>query len=489
MDTVYDRVPYPTATYTQTHVRRLAAIARLFGVNAPDIRACRVLEIGCGEGANLVGMAVDLPDSQFVGIDVAHSAIARATELAGHAKVENVTFRQMDVAELIGRPGECDYVIAHGVFSWVPREVQEKMLELCERVLAPTGIAYISYNTYPGWHVREMMAEMMRFHTAGLDDPETAVTEGLGLVQAVGRSLGDDNPYAKAILSEMEKIVRRNKVVTFHDDLSPDMKPLLFAEFIKRARVRNLQFLAEADYTTMLYEDLPADARSALDEIRDDAVRREQYLDFFKLRRLRETLLCRADLTVLPEASTGSFDVLHFGVPLQPATPPDFTNEEPVEFVGQKNMSVTVAQPFVKAAIATLCEAWPDRLRFDQTLERAQAKLPLPEPTANVMLSELLMKMYGAGLLEVDTYPWNYPPKPTERPAITALCRYQAKEGSRVTSLRHQAVDLDDEAARRLLLLLDGTRDRAALIAQTGLDAATVDLYLNKLSSLSLLVS
>ena len=46
MDTAYDRVPYPTATYTQTHVRRLAAIARLFGVSAPDIRACRVLEIG-----------------------------------------------------------------------------------------------------------------------------------------------------------------------------------------------------------------------------------------------------------------------------------------------------------------------------------------------------------------------------------------------------------------------------------------------------------
>ena len=103
MDTAYDRVPYPTATYTQTHVRRLAAIARLFGVNAPDIRACRVLEIGCGEGANLVGMAVDLPESQFVGIDLSQTAIARATELAKHAGVENVTFRQSMWPNL-GRP-------------------------------------------------------------------------------------------------------------------------------------------------------------------------------------------------------------------------------------------------------------------------------------------------------------------------------------------------------------------------------------------------
>lgn len=489
MDTAYDRVPYPTATYTQTHVRRLAAIARLFGVNAPEIRACRVLEIGCGEGVNLVSMAVDLPESQFVGIDLSQTAIQRAQELARHGGVENVTFRQMDVANLVGRPGECDFVIAHGVFSWVPHDVQDKILDLCERVLAPTGIAYISYNTYPGWHVREMMAEMMRFHTIGIEDPETAVTEGLGLVQAVGRSLGEDNAYAKAILSEMERIVRRNKVVTYHDDLNPDMHPLLFADFIKRARGRGMQFLAEADYTTMVYEDLTADAQAALEEIRDDAVRREQYLDFFKLRRLRETLLCRADLTVLPEASTGAFDVLCFGVPLEPKTAVNYEDESPVEFAGQRNMSVTVAQPFVKAAIAALCDAWPARLGYDEILAQAQARLALPEPGGSVMLSELLMKMYGAGLLEIDTHPWPYPVAPTERPCVSRLARYQGKEGARVTSLRHQAVDLDDEKVRRLLPLLDGTRDADALSRESGLDAATIEKLLKKLASLSLLMS
>ena len=161
------------------------------------------------------------------------------------------------------------------------------------------------------------------------------------------------------------------------------MKPLLFSDFIKRAKTNNLQFLAEADYTTMVYEDLPAEARSALEEIRDDAVRREQYLDFFKLRRLRETLLCRSDLTVLPEASNGAFDVLFFGVPLEPKTKPDYTNEEPLEFVGQRNMAVTVAQPFVKAAIAVLCDAWPARLRYDDVLERALRPSylsPIPAP-------------------------------------------------------------------------------------------------------------
>jgi SAM-dependent methyltransferase len=489
MDTAYDRVPYPTGTYSQTHVRRLAAMARLFGVNAPDVRTCRVLEIGCGEGANLIGMAVDLPDSQFVGIDISQSAIDRAVEVATEAGLENITFRQGDVMELIGRPGECDYVITHGVFSWVPRPVQEKILELCERVLAPTGIAYISYSTYPGWHTREMVAEMMRFHTVGVDDPDVAVNEGLGLLQAVARTLGTDNPYATIILSEVERLAQRNRSATFHDELATETKPLLFEEFVKRLRPYSLQFMAEADFSTMVYDDLPAEASSALEEIRDDAVRREQYLDFFKLRRLRESLVCRADLTVLPEASTGAFDVLYFGVPLAPTAPPDYATESPLEFAGQRNMSVTVAQPFVKAAIAALCDAWPSRLSFDQTLEAAQLRLQIPEPNAKDLLSELLLKMYGAGLMEMDTHPWPYAAKPSEHPCASKLARSQARRGNRVTSLRHISVDLDEQNGSRLLVLLDGTKDRQALADQSGLNVQTIDAYLDKFSKLSLLIS
>jgi hypothetical protein len=152
-------------------------------------------------------------------------------------------------------------------------------------------------------------------------------------------------------------------------------------------------------------------------------------------------------------------------------------------------MAVTVAQPFVKAAIAILCEAWPARLRFSDVLDRAQQKLPQADPAGPEMLSELLMKMYGAGLLEIDTSPWPYPPNVPERPCVTQLARFQAKEGARVTSLRHQAVDLDDPQARLLIPLLDGSRDRGALLRDSGLEPSVLDDYLKKLSNLSLLVA
>ena len=115
-------------------------------------------------------------------------------------------------------------------------------------------------------------------------------------------------------------------------------------------------------------------------------------------------------------------------------------------------MAVTVAQPFVKAAISILCDSWPERLRFSDVLERAQLRLPQPDSAGPEMLSELLMKMYGAGLLEIDTCPWPYPAGVPERPCVSQLARFQAKEGARVTSLRHQSIDLDDEGARRLIV-------------------------------------
>jgi hypothetical protein len=90
-------------------------------------------------------------------------------------------------------------------------------------------------------------------------------------------------------------------------------------------------------------------------------------------------------------------------------------------------------------------------------------------------------------LLEIDTQPWTYPAQVNDRPCVSAMVRMQAKEGSRVTSLRHQAVEMDEEEARRLLILLNGERDRTALLRDSGLDDETLDAFLKKLLALSLL--
>ena len=170
--TGYDRVPYPGDPFPQTHPDRLATVATLFGLRpaAPD--GCRVLELGCGDGGNLVPMAYGLPGGSFRGIDLSVRAIERAQALAGALKLENVRFERADVS---AANGEFDYVIAHGVYSWVEPPARDALLAACRRCLAPNGVAYVSYDVLPGGHLREITRQMLRWHLRDVDEPEQRI--------------------------------------------------------------------------------------------------------------------------------------------------------------------------------------------------------------------------------------------------------------------------------------------------------------------------
>ena len=148
--TAYDEVDYPSHVYPQTHPDRLATIAMLLGMNPVPVEACRVLEMGCGAGGNIIPMAFDLPESSFVGIDLAGSAIAQGRELIAALGLKNISLQQLDVMAFPSELGQFDYIIAHGLFSWVPEMVRDRILAICRAHLAAQGVAYISYNTYPG---------------------------------------------------------------------------------------------------------------------------------------------------------------------------------------------------------------------------------------------------------------------------------------------------------------------------------------------------
>jgi SAM-dependent methyltransferase len=171
----YDAVPYPGYTYTQTHPDRLATIATLFGMTPAPVASCRVLELGCGDGGNLIPMAFSLPGSEFVGVDLAPSTIKVGADKAARLGLTNISLRPLDILDFDLSFGEFDYIIAHGVYSWVPHEVREKVLAICRTHLAPQGVAYISYNAFPGGHIRQMMREMMQYHTRDILDPQERI--------------------------------------------------------------------------------------------------------------------------------------------------------------------------------------------------------------------------------------------------------------------------------------------------------------------------
>src|ERR1700730_8529631 len=170
MPTVYDELPYPGGSYTQTHPDRLATLGILFGMTPAPVESCRGLGLGCGDGGNLIPMAFNLPGSSFTGIDLSATAISRGLELITQLGLANIHIQQLDLMDMNTDSGEYDYIIAHGLYSCVPPVVRERVLETCKSQLAPNGVAFISYNAYPGGHLHDTVLEMMRFHTRHVTD-------------------------------------------------------------------------------------------------------------------------------------------------------------------------------------------------------------------------------------------------------------------------------------------------------------------------------
>ena len=140
---IYDEVRYSNFPYAQTHPDRLATVAILHGLEPPDPFRARVLEIGCGAGGNLMAMAAATPGIRAVGVDLAAVAIEDGRKVAAAVGLDNVDLQQGDVRALTdGHLGEFDYVVAHGVYGWVPADAREALLAIrCRSVLLPDPLA------------------------------------------------------------------------------------------------------------------------------------------------------------------------------------------------------------------------------------------------------------------------------------------------------------------------------------------------------------
>ena len=142
----YNDVAYTSHPDFATHPDHLATVATLLGLDVAPVATCRVLELACGDGTNLLPVAAALPNATFVGIDFAARPVARAQRMASDLGLANVRLLQRDLRELPADLGTFDYVIAHGLYSWVPADVRAHVLPLIARHLAPQGVAFVSCN-------------------------------------------------------------------------------------------------------------------------------------------------------------------------------------------------------------------------------------------------------------------------------------------------------------------------------------------------------
>ncbi|MGV8073237.1 MAG: methyltransferase regulatory domain-containing protein [Syntrophobacteraceae bacterium] len=289
----YDEIPYSIQPYPQTHPDHLATLGRLFGLSPTPISHCRVLELGCAGGGNLIPMAYQLPESEFLGVDLSGRQVEMAQTAIRDLNLRNVKIAQADLLEVDGSWGDFDYIICHGVYSWVPDEVRDCILKISSENLSPQGIAYISYNTYPGWRLREMIRDMMPFHANQFTDPGQRIEQAKAFMDFPGLAIpADGSPRGLLVCEELNELRSHEDSYLFHEYLGKVNVPVYFNQFVERAGQHGFQCLAEAEFSAMFMNRFPKETAETLERISQDLIRTEQYMDFIRNRRFRQTLLC-----------------------------------------------------------------------------------------------------------------------------------------------------------------------------------------------------
>jgi methyltransferase-like protein/cyclopropane fatty-acyl-phospholipid synthase-like methyltransferase len=470
--TSYDDIPYLTKPRAQAHADALATLATLAGMSPAPVDRCRVLELGCGTGGHRLAMAASLPGSEFVGVDLSGVQIDAARRAAAAAGLTNVAFAARGIPDLGPADGPFDYVVCHGVYSWVPESVRDAILRVCADVLAPHGVAYVSYNTYPGWHLRQPVRDMLKFHAGRAPTVADRVPAARGMLAFLTQHAPDpDGTYGRLLREEAEVLADAPDHYLFHEHLEDDNQPVYFMQFAAHAAAHGLQYLGESGPVRRT-EGLSPEARAALAAVAPDLVTMEQYLDFLYNRQFRKTLLCRADVELNRAPPAAILDGLLAVAAGRPEPGAGVTGPETMTFRGADGTAMTSNAPPAKAAMAALSAAWPRALPVPE-LRRAAADLLTREgggewgPVAERLFVQFVLSGYLSGLVMLHTHRPAFaadPPGPAARPRAFAFARSQAESQADVSTALHFNVQVSD-AERFVLRSLDGSRDRAALLA------------------------
>ena len=465
--TPYDAVPYPPYSFPATSIARLGAIGRIFSLPTADPRKARVLELGCGSGINTLAMAQLYPESEFVGVDLSMRHIQQADEALAATGLGNVRFIQGNIAELGEDLGKFDYIITHGIYSWVPAEVREAILRLCRENLQPGGIAYISYNCLPGWRMRGALRDMMKMHTGGLTDIAAKVAQGKALIKFLAESCQEDTPYGKYMRQELEALRNIDNSYIAHEFFEEENNAFYFTDFLQAAAAHKLAYLGDAEPATMVVDNLPPQAAQTLKSLKLNLIATEQYMDFVRNRVFRSTLLCHASAALNRSIDPATLSDLEVTALVTLKRP--WSSSEPAVFAGLNGNEFTVtdqaAAEVLSRIAATGRRSRPCHEVIEETAGALSAVSGDRDPAVlREQLGRFLLQSYFRRMVDLTLGPVGSPAEGgEEKPCVLPLARWQASKGFRVSSHRLEMLNADAFVGK-LITLCDGTRDRSALV-------------------------
>lgn len=309
---LYRERGYPPMSHPTTDPAFTGASARLAGLVTPEPRKASIFEIGCATGHNLLPLAARWPEAEIMGCDIAAPAVEEAVRLAKDAGLCNAEFFTADLRELEFSGRTFDYIIAHGVFSWVEDDAKKSLLDFCSRHLSPNGIAVISFNVLAGWEARlHVAAAVSRIESEHGVDRLKAI--------AILREVVEDETV-RAIADDM--LLKGPEILSF-DDFGPVNDPWAFDDFVSACSSSGLRWLGESDPAENFPRSLTDGQRAKLAPLAGDPVAMHAKADELLSRTFRSGLICRADAPVSGRVSTAAVMDLCVHLPKEPVSDPE----------------------------------------------------------------------------------------------------------------------------------------------------------------------
>lgn len=447
----YDEMPYHSYSYPISSPDHMRTIGKLFGMDPPAVKNSRILELGCAEGGNILPHAIKYPKAELIGIDLSKIQIDAGKKHVRRLRLKNIELKHMSIVDVDQTFGKFDYIICHGVFSWVPDVVRDKIFEVCSKNLSPQGIAYISYNALPGWNMIRTIRDMMLYHSQKFTALEDKVDQSRLLLNFVNEALQEnDNPYALMLKQEASMLLGHDDHYIRHEYLEEDNRQFYFSDFMVEASKQNLRYLSDGKISTMFTGNFPQKAAQELMSI-DDIITTEQYMDFITNRRFRNTLLCHENVAVdrqLDDAMARNFTMSARVSTDMPISKNPLENNELITFYFNENKKRTISteSPTLKAILYTFNETQINPLSFDEVVERAHSKLNGIEKTkVEEALEGSVIQLFVKGMLELSLETGRYGKLNLNKPKLFRLALYQIRSTSdkRVVNIMHNSISID----------------------------------------------
>ncbi len=299
--TIYKELGYKSYPFPFTTPAYLEAYGTIVGLNTPPAKTARVLELGATYGGNIISQAVHNPEATFVGIELSQNQVEKGNKIISDAKLDNVSLIQGDIMNFDETLGTFDYIIAHGFYSWISDEMKDKLLDIISNHLADNGIAYVSYNTYPGWHTMEEVRQLMLF--ANRDHDELTHKEKVLRGKTVGSLVGSqilnyDNLKERnsKFLGALRSVMQKDDYYVGHDHLEPHNDPCYFYQFNDHLKAHNLAYVCDADLTLSMVRTYDESIADKLEKLAPHSqADQEQYLDFMLDTTFRKSIICKSD--------------------------------------------------------------------------------------------------------------------------------------------------------------------------------------------------